>query len=138
MIRINKKLFILLSLLIIITAFFFYGAYIYELSSSVPTGDSLLKPDAIHLLGTDDLGIDIYAQISIGFFKSMKIGLISASLALIIGGLAGISAGLNKKSVDYVVSFLINLFLSVPQLPIMVVLGAFFGQNQNNIIINVY
>ena len=53
---------------------------------------------------------------------------------VIIGGVAGVAAGYYGGRIDLVISFLINLFLSVPQLPIMIVIGAFFGQSMFNIV----
>ena len=44
-------------------------------------------------------------------------------------------AGLSSGTADAFLSFLIQLFLSLPQLPVMVVIGAFFGQSAWNIIL---
>ena len=43
-------------------------------------------------------------------------------------------AGYIGGTVDFFISFLINLFLSMPQIPIMIVVGAFLGQSLWNII----
>ena len=64
----------------------------------------------------------------------MSIGLSSAMIAFLLGGALGVAAGYAGARVDMLVEFLINLFLSVPQLPIMIVIGAFFGQSSFNII----
>ena len=64
----------------------------------------------------------------------MTIGILYAAVTFIIGGVAGVAAGYYGGRIDLVISFLINLFLSVPQLPIMIVIGAFFGQSMFNIV----
>ena len=79
--------------------------------------------------------MDLYAQLSAGFFSSMAVGLAAAAFAFLLGGLAGVLAGLSSGTADAFLSFLIQLFLSLPQLPVMVVIGAFFGQSAWNIIL---
>ena len=124
----------ILSILLIFTVIFAYGSWFYH-SPVQPTGASLEPPSAAHFLGTDNLGIDIFAQISRGYFSSMGIGLAAAGLSFVIGGLAGVSAGYFGGRPDLWIGFCINLFLSVPQLPIMIVIGAFFGQSMINIVL---
>ena len=129
----NRRIKKILAILLILTVVFAYGAFFYH-SPVRPSGETLEQPSAAHILGTDNLGIDIFAQISKGYFSSMTIGLLSAAATFVIGGVAGVAAGYYGGKVDFVISFLINLFLSVPQLPIMIVIGAFFGQSMFNIV----
>ena len=130
-----KKIMPHLLVLCLLTIFFFVGAVLTGHSPTLPSGDSLMPPSRIHLLGTDNLGVDIYAQISLGFFRSMAIGLVSAGLAFLLGGILGFLAGFLGGWVDHTISFVINVFLCVPQLPIMIVLGAFFGQSTPRLIL---
>jgi peptide/nickel transport system permease protein len=130
----KKRILLFLILFLLLTAFFSYGKFFYY-DSSIRTGDSLEPPSAAHFLGTDNLGVDIYAQISSGFFQSMAVGLGAAAVSLLLGGVFGISSGYYGGKWDFFVSFLINLFLSVPQLPIMILIGAFWGQSLRNIVI---
>ena len=85
-----KKVKLYIIIFFLLTIFFFYGAYIYGHSAFLPSGDSLQSPYLQHILGTDNLGIDIYAQISSGFFRSMSIGIVTAIFASILGGFLGI------------------------------------------------
>lgn len=130
-----KKIRVYLIVLLVLAVIFTYGISIYPHSPVKPTGPSLEGPSLIHILGTDDLGIDIFAQLSRGFYISMFIGLITAGLACFTGGLVGIISGYRGGKTDGFLSFFINLFLSVPQLPVMIVIGAFFGQSIWNVII---
>lgn len=130
-----KKIRIWLLVYLLIFVFFFIGAVLYPHSAKLPSGDSLEAPSAEHWLGTDNLGIDIYAQVSSGFFHSSLIGISTALITFVIGGVLGVGAGYVGGLFDTGVQFLINLFLSIPQLPIMIVIGAFFGQSRLNLII---
>lgn len=130
-----KKYGIFLILFGALALFFLYGVTLYPHGADLPSGASLESWSAAHWLGTDNLGVDVFAQVSQGFFHSMVIGLAVAVLAFLVGGLLGITAGYIGGTADSVISFLINVFLSVPQLPIMIVIGAFFGQKTSNIIL---
>lgn len=131
----TKKTKILIGILILITLVFAYGALFYPYPGNLPSGASLEPPSVVHFFGTDDLGVDIFAQLSRGYFNSMLIGLCACGISFVLGGVIGISAGYFGGKTDTVLSFTINVFLSVPQLPVMIVIGAFFGQSIMNIII---
>ena len=115
-------------------AVFLWGVTGYPHSGELPSAGSLEPPSADHWLGTDNLGIDVYAQISRGFFHSLFIGVSAAGISFLLGGALGVSAGYLGGWADLAVEFLLNVFLSVPQLPIMIVIGAFWGQSRWNII----
>ena len=125
----SRKLKVYLSILFILFLIFTYGALFYPHSSKLPSGGSLESPSATHFLGTDDLGVDVFSQLSKGFFLSMFIGLSTSTMSFFIGGILGFIAGYAGGKIDFFISFLINFFLSIPQLPIMIVIGAFFRQN---------
>lgn len=125
---------ILLSLLLGMTLLFAYGELLYPHSAYLPSGASLEAPSIHHILGTDHLGIDIFAQISRGYFSSMFMGILSAVLSFVAGGILGTLAGYKGGITDHIISFFINVFLCIPQLPVLIVLGAFFGQSIWNII----
>ncbi len=124
-----------LALLLVMTAVFAYGAALYPHSPYEPVGVSLGRPSKVNYLGTDDLGVDLFAQLSRGFFFSIFVGLTTASLSLVLGGLIGTASAYAGGKMDFVLSFIINQFLSMPQLPVMIVIGAFFGQSIWNVIL---
>ena len=113
-----------------LAVFFALGLWVNPHSPSLPSGDSLQPPGTGHLLGTDNLGVDIYAQLSSGFFSSMALGLVCAAAAFVLGTTVGMAAALASGWTAAVLDFGIQLFLAVPQLPVLVVLGAFLGQSR--------
>lgn len=129
-----KRVIAICGIFLLLLLIFSYGLLLYPHSAKLPSGASLEAPSAEHWLGTDNLGIDVYAQISSGFFHSIAIGLSTALIAFLLGGTLGVAAGYAGGWVDMTVEFLINVFLSIPQLPIMIVIGAFWGQSDLNII----
>jgi peptide/nickel transport system permease protein len=74
-----------------------------------------------HPLGADDLGRDVLARVLWGGRISIAVGLAAMLVAVTIGVLVGSIAGFFGGRVDIVLSRLIEVFLSVPQLPLLLV-----------------
>jgi peptide/nickel transport system permease protein len=72
-----------------------------------------------HPLGTDDLGRDTLARVLWGGRVSIAVGLCAMAVAIVIGVLVGALAGFFGGWVDIALSRIIEVFLSVPQLPLL-------------------
>lgn len=85
--------------------------------------DQLLEPSADHWLGTNTTGNDIFSQLIYGTRVSLLVGLLggllSTAIALVVGLIAGYTEG---TLIDEVLSFVTNLAIVVPALPLMIVL----------------
>jgi len=77
-----------------------------------------------HLLGTDSNGYDLLANVVIGARNSLFIAVVSVGLGSLIGGILGIAAGYIRGKTDYVLSVVFNIFLSIPNLILSLVLIA--------------
>ena len=97
---------------------------------------NLLKPpSAEHILGTDKIGRDIFARILYGGRISMIVGLGGALGAAIIGAIIGSYAGYKGGWFDRITLRLSELFMSFPQLVLVLMLVTIVGQSMRNIII---
>jgi peptide/nickel transport system permease protein len=76
-------------------------------------------PSWAHPLGTDDLGQDVLARLIYGGRISLAVGLSAMAVACIVGMLVGALAGMSRGSVDAGLMWLTDLFLSLPQLPLL-------------------
>ena len=85
----------------------------------------LQQPSAENWLGTTQRGEDILSQLIWGSRTSIVIGVLAGGLATIIGLVIGLMAGYMGGIVDDVLSFLINLALVIPTLPLMVTFAAY-------------
>lgn len=101
----------------------------------LPSGASLAAPSWRYPFGTDDLGMDLLAQICYGAGISLMVGLGTASLAGIGGTLLGMAAGYYGKWMDKLITGLCDVMMCIPHLPMMIVMGAFFGSSLRNIIL---
>jgi len=108
---------------------------VFTMDYTLASGDILEAPSISHPCGTDVLGVDIFGQVSKSFFSSILTGLCAAAFAAVLGGILGVFSGYMGGKVDTIISFVINIFLSVPQLPVMILIGAFLGQSRSNIIL---
>lgn len=85
-------------------------------------GAGLFTPG--HLLGTDLNGNDLLANIVIGSRNSLSIAILSVGLGSLLGGILGIAAGYLRGKTDYVLTVFFNIFLSIPNLILSLVLIA--------------
>ncbi len=77
-----------------------------------------------HLLGTDLNGYDLFANVVAGSRYSLAIAVLSVGFGSVLGGILGIAAGYMRGKTDYVLSVLFNIFLSIPNLILSLVLIA--------------
>ena len=79
----------------------------------------LAGPSWAHPLGTDDLGQDLFARVLYGGRISLAVGLAAMAMAIVVGVLVGAVAGISRGPVDTALMWLTDLFLSLPQLPLL-------------------
>jgi peptide/nickel transport system permease protein len=82
-------------------------------------GAQLAGPSAAHPFGTDDLGQDLLARMIYGGRISLAVGVAAMLVAVIVGVLVGAVSGMASGRVDAVMMWATDLFLSLPQLPLL-------------------
>jgi peptide/nickel transport system permease protein len=82
----------------------------------------LQPPSWAHPLGTDDLGQDVLARMLYGGRISLAVGLAAMFVAIFIGVLVGAIAGMSSGRIDAVLMWLADLFLSLPGLPLLLLI----------------
>jgi peptide/nickel transport system permease protein len=89
----------------------------------------LQSPSAEHLLGTTNLGRDIFSQLLVGARAALIVGGIAAVAEAVIGVLLGLVAGYYKGFVDNVVMRALDVAYALPVEPVAIVLLVFLGQS---------
>jgi peptide/nickel transport system permease protein len=89
----------------------------------------LARPSLAHPMGTDDLGQDILARMLYGGRISIAVGLAAMTMAIFVGVLIGAVAGMSQGWVDAGLMWLTDLFLSLPQLPLLLIIIYFFRES---------
>jgi peptide/nickel transport system permease protein len=82
-------------------------------------------PSWHHLFGTTDQGSDIFSQVVIGARRSLLLGAAAAMLATAMAAVLGITAAYAGGIVDDVVNFLINVCLTIPAIPLLIVISGY-------------
>ncbi len=82
----------------------------------------LAPPSWKHPMGTDDLGRDILARVLYGGRISLAVGLAAMLMAITVGLIVGAIAGISRGWVDAALMWVTDLFLSLPQLPLLLLL----------------
>lgn len=99
--------------------------------------DILQPPSTTHLLGTDDLGRDLFTRILYGARISLFVGIMTVALSLIIGVVMGILSGYYGGWIDTILMRYIDLQWAFPNFIIAVYLVAVFGTGLLNVIVAV-
>ncbi|MCM3431716.1 ABC transporter permease [Brevibacillus agri] len=94
-----------------------------------------LKPGGDYLLGTNDVGQDIFSEMVFGTRVSLLIGIVAALLSILVGCLVGIVAGYFGGKTDSILMRIVDLVLVIPFLPLMILLAAFIGPSFWNLIL---
>ncbi len=81
-----------------------------------------------HPLGTDDLGQDLLARMLYGGRISLSVGLAAMLVAVIVGTAIGAIAGVSHGSIDAALMWLTDLFLSLPPLPLLLLIIYLFRE----------
>lgn len=109
---------------------FFARGYDYHLFGVIPTDVHLLgveggdAVDGLFLLGTDQLGRDLYSRLIVATRISLSIGLAGVALSLLLGILLGGISGLYGGVVDTVIQRVIEMIRSIPTIPLWMGLAA--------------
>lgn len=99
------------------------------------TMEMMSAPSSSHLLGTDDLGRDLFSRILWGTQVSLFVGVSTVSIALFFGVLLGVLAGYFGGWIDAIIMRYIDLQWAFPNFIIAVYLVAVFGTGLLNVII---
>jgi peptide/nickel transport system permease protein len=91
---------------------------------AVDLGSRQAAPSFAHLFGTDALGRDVLSRVLYGARVSLAVGVLSAALAVSLGAAIGALGGFVGRSVDAVLMRVTDAMLSVPRLPLLMVVGA--------------
>lgn len=94
-------------------------------------------PSLEHLFGTDWLGRDMFTRTLKGLALSIGVGMIAASCSALIALVLGLSAAMMGETVDRIISWLIDLFLSVPHLVILILISFAMGGGIKGIIVGI-
>jgi peptide/nickel transport system permease protein len=91
-------------------------------------------PSGAHPLGSDDLGQDLLARMLYGGRISLAVGLAAMLVGVVVGIVVGALAGISRNLIDTGLMWLTNLFLSLPQLPLLLLIVYLFRDSLKKLV----
>ena len=98
------------------------------LASSAPVGWQ-------HLLGTTNLGRDIFSQLVVATRAALVVGLTAAVVVALIGSVVGLVAGYCGGWIDALLMRLADVALGIPFLPFVILIAGLLGPRTSNVIL---
>lgn len=81
-------------------------------------------PSMQHILGTDEVGRDVFARLMYGGRISLSVGIVSVAIEVLIGTILGGIAGYYGGVVDNIIMRLVDILMCFPFLPLLLMLSA--------------
>ena len=126
-----------LVLAVVLAALFAPWVATHDPSSQV-LADQLKPPGAKYLLGTDQLGRDIFSRIVWGARISLRMGILAVSIGLALGVVVGFLSGFLGGWADMVLMRLVDILLSFPLYLLAILVMAILGPSLTNAMIAVW
>ncbi|MCI8854980.1 MAG: ABC transporter permease [Clostridiaceae bacterium] len=124
--------------LILLVVVALLSGFIYDYDTQIiqmNMKEALQPPSAAHWFGTDSLGRDIFARVLYGARYSLLIGVGSVTIGLIVGVTLGAIAGFYGGVVDQIIMRCVDVFYSIPNIMIAVVVVSLLGTSTVNLLI---
>lgn len=114
-----------------------FGSFISEKQISIDLTQKNISPNLNYLFGTDWMGRDMFYRTIKGLSLSMKIGVMASMISGLIALTLGLMSATMGKTVDSIITWIIDLFLSVPHALVIILISISLGGGLKGIIIGV-
>lgn len=133
----SNKLAVFGAVLFVLICILCFGAPLFTkyAPTAISLRDRMADPSAEHIFGTDQMGRDIWARMLYGGRISIVVGLGSALGAAVIGVTLGMYAGYKSGWLDKIILKISDIFLSFPQMVLIIIIVALVGQSLQNMIV---
>lgn len=125
--------------LVFVAVIIFTAVFAPLLTSYDPNEISLseksMGPCAEHILGTDNLGRDVFARVLYGGRISVLVSVLGALMGSLVGMVLGSLAGYFGSKVDIVLVRLSEIFQTFPEMILIMILVAILGQGVGNLVL---
>ncbi|MDR2426978.1 MAG: ABC transporter permease [Endomicrobium sp.] len=132
----NKPAFYALILILIIIIAAVFAPFIVRCDPSAQDlSNRLAAPSSAHLLGTDDLGRDVFSRMVYGARVSISVGFFAVLITLFIGVVLGMISGYFGGWTDSIIMRFTDIMLCFPTFFLILIVIAFFEPSIVNVMI---
>ena len=121
-----------LVILIVILALILIGPIFSQDSSAMNPTMRNNAPSFQHILGTDSLGRDVFARLLEGGKFSFFVGFLATIVSVFLGTFLGLIAGYYGGVIDAIIMRVVDILMSIPTLPLLIILAAFLSDLEVN------
>lgn len=108
-----------------------FGPILLPYENVVDTSQQLLPPSLEHPFGTDNLGRDVFRQLISGTADILTVAFLTAVITIVAAVTLGMVSGFLGGVPDKLISFITSVFLTIPSLPVFLILAAIFTIEDN-------
>jgi len=101
----------------------------------IVSDDANLAPYWKHILGTDSVGRDVFSRLIYGARVSLTVGILTVVISIGIGTVLGLLSGYFGGKTDMIIMRLTDMFMSFPDIMLILVIVSIIGPGLRNIII---
>ncbi len=132
----HRAALISLGVLVAVTLLCVFAPYVTAYKPTVPDLTAMLAPpSAQHIMGTNNLGQDVFSQLLFAGRVSLEIGLMAALVGVVLGGIVGAVSGYFGGWTDVILMRIADIFLSIPGIFIILVVTLLVGATTGTIIL---
>lgn len=112
-------------ILLFIILFSFIGPFLSPYrNETTHLADAMKEPSLRHLLGTDEVGRDLFTRLMYAGRISLSVGIVAVLIEVLIGSILGAVSGFYGGIVDGIIMRIVDVFMCCPHLPLLIMLGA--------------
>lgn len=119
-------------MLFIVLALILIGPFLTKDSSTINIVMKNMPPSSDNLLGTDALGRDFLARVLEGGRFSFFVGFAATIISVFLGTIMGLIAGYYGGIIDMIIMRIVDILMSIPTLPLLIILAAFLSDLEVN------
>ena len=133
----QRTLFVFIITALLLAAIGLGGALLEPGSSATSLDQRNLPPSFAHPFGTDWLGRDMFVRTIQGLSLSIRMGLTGAVSGALIAAVMGLASAAMGKTLDRIITWLIDLFLSVPHMVLLIFIAFVCGGGMKGVVIGI-
>ena len=136
--KFNMRQWTLIGVLILLSAVLYINIHGYLIPDANLQADFMQKnlpPSLTHIFGTDGQGRDMYLRTLKGLSISSGISLLATLLALMISGCLSLCLAVGGKWTDKVITWLIDVFLSLPHMLFLILISVAVGKGIQGVVL---